>query len=50
MVAAELAVGVPGEPAQEQVALNVAGALGLVEKRLGQPARTPGDRPHRSTA
>ena len=53
MVAAELAVGVPGDPAQEQVALDVAGDAGLVEKRLRQPPRSPGhrraDQPHRAS-
>ena len=38
MVAAELAVGVPGDPVKQQLALDVAGRAGLVEERSGQPA------------
>ncbi len=45
VVAAELAVGVAGDPAQEQLALHVAGAVGLVEERPGEPARAVRHRP-----
>ena len=35
VVAAELAVGVPGDPPQEQLALDVGGPVGLGQKRSG---------------
>ena len=58
VVAAELAVGVPGDPRQQQVALDLGGPLRLLEKRLGQTAGPPhqrspddsfGELKHRST-
>ena len=45
VVAAELAVGVAGDPAQQQLALDVAGAAGLVVERPGQAPRAVGHRP-----
>ncbi len=50
MIAAELAVGVLGDSAKEQIALHVGGPAGLVEERPGQPARTDLDRMRRGVA
>src|SRR5262249_27067904 len=44
VVPAELALGMPGDPAQEQLALDVGGPAGLVEEGPRQPARTDLDR------
>jgi hypothetical protein len=44
MIAPKLAIGVSRQAAQKQVALDVTGGPGLVQKRVGQSPRSPGDR------
>ena len=45
VIAAELTVGVPGDPAQQKLALHVARAAGLIVERPGQPTRAVRHRP-----